>query len=187
DLRGTALSTATEAIALHLPPRGLRQLIASGPFLRALRRTLPRETWDRLQSWADENGATPEQSAARHQRLPVELPAAIQARSDARACAPIFHTIGSLGYDGRCRVIRGALPQALEQLGGDRFDLVFSDPPYASRAAQQTVEALAVNQLLAPAARVVLEMDRREPAPAPPAGLRVEDERRYGDTRVLIL
>jgi len=30
-------------------------------------------------------------------------------------------------------------------------------------------------------------MDRREPAPAPPAGLRLADERRYGDTRVLIL
>ena len=86
DLRGTALSTATEAIALHLPPRGLRQLVASGPFLRALRRTLPRETWDRLQSWADENGATPEQSAARHQRLLGELPAPIQSRIEALCC-----------------------------------------------------------------------------------------------------
>ena len=112
---------------------------------------------------------------------------AVLVENDARACAAIFHNIASLGYDGRCRVIRGELPQALEQLGGDRFDLVFSDPPYASRAAQKTVEALAVNQVLAPAARVVLEMDRREPAPAPPAGLRLADERRYGDTRVLIL
>ena len=64
---------------------------------------------------------------------------------------------------------------------------MFSDPPYASRAAQKTVDALALNELLAPAARVVLEMDRREPVPHPPAGLRVADERRYGDTRVLIL
>jgi 16S rRNA (guanine966-N2)-methyltransferase len=84
-------------------------------------------------------------------------------------------------------VLRGELPQALEQLRGERFDLVFSDPPYASRAAQKTLDALALNELLAPAARVVLEMDRREPVPEPPPGLRVADERRYGDTRLLIL
>jgi hypothetical protein len=30
-------------------------------------------------------------------------------------------------------------------------------------------------------------MDRREPVPEPPPGLRVADERRYGDTRVLVL
>jgi len=32
-----------------------------------------------------------------------------------------------------------------------------------------------------------VEMDRREPVPAAPAGLRLVDERRYGDTRALIL
>jgi hypothetical protein len=30
-------------------------------------------------------------------------------------------------------------------------------------------------------------MDRREGAPACPPGLRLADERRYGDTRVLVL
>ena len=112
---------------------------------------------------------------------------AVLIENDARACAAIFHNIASLKYDGRCRVLRGELPQALEQLRGERFDLVFSDPPYASRAAQKTLDALALNELLAPAARVVLEMDRREPVPEPPPGLRVADERRYGDTRLLIL
>ena len=58
---------------------------------------------------------------------------------------------------------------------------------HASRAAQKTLDALGSNELLAPAARVVLEMDRREPVPEPPPGLRVADERRYGDTRLLIL
>jgi 16S rRNA (guanine966-N2)-methyltransferase len=112
---------------------------------------------------------------------------AVLVESDPRACAAIFHNIASLRYDGRCRLVRGELPQALEQLRGERFHLVFSDPPYASRAAQKTLDALAVNRLLAPAARVVLEMDRREPAPTPSEGLRVADERRYGETRVLIV
>src|SRR5439155_1000248 len=77
---------------------------------------------------------------------------AVLIENDARACAAIFHNIASLKYEGRCRVLRGELPQALEQLRGERFDLVFSDPPYASRAAQKTVDALALNELLAPAA-----------------------------------
>ena len=109
DLRGTALSTATEAIALHLPPRGLRQLVASGPFLRALRRTLPRETWDKLQSWADENGATPEQAAARHQRLLGELPAPIQSRIEALCCFEALELLRKAG----CRATSARLIAAV--------------------------------------------------------------------------
>ena len=98
----------------------------------------------------------------------------------------IFHNLSALNYGGRSRVVRGGVPEALRQLRGERFDLVFSDPPYALRAAQPTLEALASNGLLAPGARVVLETDRREPVPMPPLGLTLTDERRYGDTRVLV-
>src|SRR5205085_6675129 len=62
ELGNTALSTAVEAAALQ-SRKGLRQLVASGPFLRALRRAVPGETWDAIQAWSDESGATPEQSA----------------------------------------------------------------------------------------------------------------------------
>ena len=60
--------------------------MASGPFLRALRRAVPAETWDALQSWSDESGATPEQSAARHQRVLRDLPADVQGRLEALCC-----------------------------------------------------------------------------------------------------
>jgi len=43
-----------------------------------------------------------------------------------------------------------------------------------------------LSAVLAPGASIVLETDRREPFPVPPPGLRLADERRYGDTRVLI-
>jgi 16S rRNA (guanine966-N2)-methyltransferase len=111
---------------------------------------------------------------------------AVLVESDARACGVIFHNIAALRYDDRCRVLRAALPEALATLRGEQFDLVFSDPPYALRAAQATLEALGAHGLLAPGARVVLETDRREPAPAAPVGVRLLDERRYGDTRVLV-
>jgi len=111
---------------------------------------------------------------------------AVLVESDARACGVIFHNLAALGYEDRCRVVRGELPKALGELSGERFDLVFSDPPYALRAAQATLEALTARRLLAPDARVVLETGRREPLPQAPPALRLADERRYGDTRVLI-
>jgi 16S rRNA (guanine(966)-N(2))-methyltransferase RsmD len=111
---------------------------------------------------------------------------AVLVENDARACAAILHNVATLRYEDRCRVVRGELPAALRQFQGERFDLVFSDPPYALRAAQPTLEALTANGVLAPGARIVLEMDRREPSPVPPTGVRLADERRYGDTRVLV-
>ncbi|HZX95658.1 MAG TPA: 16S rRNA (guanine(966)-N(2))-methyltransferase RsmD [Myxococcales bacterium] len=106
--------------------------------------------------------------------------------SDARACGVIFHNLAALRYEDRARVLRATLPEALAQLRGEKFDLVFSDPPYASRGSGAMLEALRENGLLAAGARLVLEMDRREPAPAPPSGLQLADERRYGDTLVRI-
>lgn len=105
---------------------------------------------------------------------------------DARACGVIFHNLAALRYEDRCRVLRDELPGALSRLRGEKYDLVFSDPPYALRAAASTLEALRASDLLAPGARVVLEMDRREAAPEVAAPLQLSDERRYGDTRVLV-
>ena len=102
---------------------------------------------------------------------------AVFVESDARACGVIHGNIADLRYEDRAQVIRDELPQALSKLR-EKYDLVFSDPPYALHAAQAILEA--VRPLLNPGARVVLEMDRREPSPP-------GDERRYGDTKVVIV
>jgi len=87
ELRGgTVLSSASESMAGELLDLGVQQLVASGPFLRALRRAAPPETWDLLQAWADEKGASPEQAAARHQRLLRDLPSAAQEKLEALCC-----------------------------------------------------------------------------------------------------
>ena len=83
---GTLLSSATERLAADLLGLGIQQLVASGPFLRALRRAAPEETWAMLQAWADEKGATLEQAAARHQRQLRDLPAPAQERLEALCC-----------------------------------------------------------------------------------------------------
>ena len=104
---------------------------------------------------------------------------------DLKAAQVIQRNAAELGCAGRCTVVREEVARALPRLSGP-FDLVFSDPPYARRAAQQTLDALAQRELVAPQGRVVLERDRREPAPALPEGFDLVDERRYGDTAVLI-
>jgi 16S rRNA (guanine966-N2)-methyltransferase len=112
---------------------------------------------------------------------------AVLVENDPRACSVIESNLAALDYARRARLLHADLPQALRRLQGERFDLIFSDPPYALRAAQSTLEALVEADLLAQGARVVLEMDRREAAPAAPPPLVPIDERRYGDTRVLVL
>ena len=105
---------------------------------------------------------------------------------DARSCGVIHGNVADLRFGDRCQVIRDALPDALRRLHR-KFDLVFSDPPYALRASQAVLDGLSTNDLLAPGARVVLEMEKREPAPACPPGLTIADDRRYGDTRVVVV
>ncbi|MBJ21187.1 MAG: 16S rRNA (guanine(966)-N(2))-methyltransferase RsmD [bacterium] len=74
--------------------------------------------------------------------------------------------------------------RALRRLSGDaeaQFDLVFLDPPYADGDREETLEALFGSEILGPEGRVVVEGPKRHPLPPLP-GMRVVNERRYGDT-----
>jgi 16S rRNA (guanine(966)-N(2))-methyltransferase RsmD len=104
---------------------------------------------------------------------------------DAKAVQVIERNAAELGCADRCTLVRGEVARWLPRIEGP-FDLVFSDPPYALRAAQDTLDALARLGLVAPQGRVVLERDRREPAPVGPEGFEVAQDKRYGDTAVLI-
>jgi 16S rRNA (guanine966-N2)-methyltransferase len=105
---------------------------------------------------------------------------------DARAAAVIERNAAELGYGARAAIVRDEVARALPRLRGP-FDLVFSDPPYGLRASQETLDALERLGLVAPAGRVVLERDRREPTPSPPPAFSLVDERGYGDTTVAVL
>jgi hypothetical protein len=86
ELAPVAITTTDESAPERLLEGGVRQVVAAGPFLRALQRSASRETWDLLQGWADEHGATIEQAAARHQRLLRALPAAEAEKLEALCC-----------------------------------------------------------------------------------------------------
>jgi 16S rRNA G966 N2-methylase RsmD len=65
---------------------------------------------------------------------------------------------------------------------GDRFSLVFVDPPYDSGLALEMLEALEASTVLDDNGVIVVECGAMESLPAEVGGLHRADERRYGGT-----
>jgi 16S rRNA (guanine966-N2)-methyltransferase len=101
------------------------------------------------------------------------------------AAKTLAANVAALQLEARARVVVRDCASALRTLAseGERFDLCFVDPPYASSLAAQTLALLADGGLLSSQALVVAESDRRH-APGPIPGLSLALERRYGDTLI---
>jgi 16S rRNA (guanine966-N2)-methyltransferase len=105
---------------------------------------------------------------------------------DAGAAGALRENLCTLGIgqeEGELR--RGDALRALESARerGEKYDLIFIDPPYR-RAPDWGPELSALlPPLLAPAARVVVESDRRLPLEL---DIDIELQRRYGDTSITI-
>jgi 16S rRNA (guanine966-N2)-methyltransferase len=105
---------------------------------------------------------------------------------DARAVAVLRANLAALELsDDEARVIHGPARAALRDASarGDAYDLVLLDPPYREAPALGRELSQALATVLAPAARVVAESDRRAPLAL---DLPVVRERRYGDTLIRI-
>jgi 16S rRNA (guanine966-N2)-methyltransferase len=111
---------------------------------------------------------------------------AVFVERDARAVAVLRENLQALAIDtDRAEVRRGDALRALRAAAAndELYDLVLIDPPYAQAARLGPELASLLGPLLAPAARVVAESDRRE---ALVLDLPVATERRYGDTSITI-
>ena len=100
------------------------------------------------------------------------------------AVAVIRQNLAALGEGERITVQRADACRL--GVAPHRFDIAFLDPPYGSGLAAPTLLALLERGWLAPGARIAVEIAQRE-ALQPPPGLLVEDERRYGAARFLLL
>ena len=111
---------------------------------------------------------------------------AVFVERDRRAAAVLRENLAALGLGAeRAELRRGDALAALRTAGEreELYDLVFIDPPYADAAGLGERLSALLAPLLAPAARVVSESDRRAPLAL---DLPIATERRYGDTSITI-
>jgi 16S rRNA (guanine966-N2)-methyltransferase len=105
---------------------------------------------------------------------------------DARAVAVVRANLSTLGLGAdEALVVHAPARTALRDASarGDAYDLVLLDPPYREAPALGRELSEALPAVLAPAARVVAESDRRAPLAL---DLPVVRERRYGNTLIRI-
>jgi len=103
---------------------------------------------------------------------------------DLRAVAALRENVETLGVGALARVRRGDVLRELAALYrvGERFDLVFLDPPYEAGLVETTLEALGGGGLLLPEGLVVAQhFTKRAPA-ATIGALATFRTRRFGET-----
>jgi 16S rRNA (guanine966-N2)-methyltransferase len=103
----------------------------------------------------------------------------------AEARALLRANIEALGAGGVTRVFRRDATRLGLAPPGERFTLVFLDPPYGRGLATRSLDSLVEGGWLTNGALIVIE----EAAQAPlelPEGIVEEERRRYGDTQIVI-
>jgi 16S rRNA (guanine(966)-N(2))-methyltransferase RsmD len=103
---------------------------------------------------------------------------------DRAALDALEANIRALEVADTSEVLRQPVASALRALEarGDRFHLVFADPPW-DRAEELLADVIAsARTLLHEDGTLVLEHEQRDAPPAAPEGLIATDHRRYGDT-----
>ncbi len=111
-------------------------------------------------------------------------PSATFVEREAMALRALRGNIESLGLVERARVVRDDAVVAVERLGeaGQRFAVVFLDPPYESPRALPTLERLAEGACLLPEAVVVLQHATKAPPASALGALAPWKTRRFGET-----
>ena len=99
--------------------------------------------------------------------------------------ALIRRNVETLGLVGAAKIWRRDALR-LGPCRGAPFDLVFLDPPYRSGHAPKALAGAAAQGWLAEDALAVVELAADEPF-APPDGFAAAEDRRYGETRLVML
>jgi len=111
-------------------------------------------------------------------------PAAVFVELEAAALRALRDNIAGLGLEGRAHVIREDAVRAVSTLvrRGERFAVVFLDPPYISSRATEALDAVAGGGVLTASAVVVLQHATKTPPPATTGVLRPWKTSRFGET-----
>ena len=118
----------------------------------------------------------------------------VSVESAGPAAASIGKTLQALkrskAWDGSCtaRIVRSKAEKFVTMFpaGGEAFDVVFIDPPYAyeTNDCEALLAGLVEHGMVAPDGEIVLERSGRSQPAAAPAGWRVSNSKKYGETTV---
>ncbi len=101
----------------------------------------------------------------------------------AQARALLRANVEALALGGVSRIWRADATKLGRAPAGPPFDLAFLDPPYGQGLAGPALAALRTGGWLGPGALAVVEESAKAEI-ATPEGLRLDDERSYGDTKL---
>ena len=103
---------------------------------------------------------------------------------DPIALEPLRENLRRLGARERGRIVRREVSHALETFrqSGERFRLIFLDPPYGSALAAETLKRLGDGALLDPDGLVIAQHLTKEPLPERFGALVRWKSRRFGET-----
>jgi 16S rRNA (guanine966-N2)-methyltransferase len=115
---------------------------------------------------------------------------AVFVEKDLRLIETIKETLRLFGFEGRAEAIAADAEEGIRRLRkrGERFDLLFADPPYEEGSLAKIVTCLDQGELLTDNGTIILQHSLREPLEqSVTEALTVSDQRRYGDTLLSFL
>ena len=107
---------------------------------------------------------------------------AVFVENDRQAVRAIRENLAQTGLGDRAEVLPLDVLAAAGKLKGQKFNLIFLDPPYGQGLEIPAMEALVANNLLDEDSLVVVEGSRRRKMPARVGCLKLCREHRIGDT-----
>ena len=98
----------------------------------------------------------------------------------------IKKNIEACGLESAARIIKKDALDAIRSLSkrGEKFDLIFIDPPYESALVEKSIRAVDEEGILSADGFLVAETSKRAPVSLELSNLERVDERSYGDTLV---
>jgi len=109
---------------------------------------------------------------------------------DLRLITTIRENLRLLGFEGRAEVIAADAEKGMRRLRkrGERFDILFADPPYEEGFLTQIMTCLEGAEILTKNGIIILQHSLREPLKqSVTKALAVTDQRQYGDTLLSFL
>ena len=110
---------------------------------------------------------------------------AVFVERDEAALAALRSNLATLGLADRARVVPGTAARYLEQAAGERYTVVFLDPPFQGTDADDGLVQLARKRLVGTEGLAVVEHPAGQPPSA--AGWDVRFERDYGSVGLTLL